>query len=82
MKNVEVKMERQGLTMQANREDFAMALKTWRLRNGYSQIKVGEMFGFSRFTIIRLEKGKPVTWETAYRCFAKLAKYLEEEGRQ
>lgn len=73
-------MERQGLTMEADRNDFAMALKTWRLRQGLTQTQVGERFGLSRYTIIRLEQGKATSWETAYRAFAKLAWYLEKEG--
>ena len=82
MKNIEVKMERQGLTMEADRNEFAMALKTWRLRQGLSQAEVGQMMGLSRWTIIKLEQAQNVTWETAYRAFAKLSYYLQEEVRQ
>ena len=82
MKKIEVKMERQGLTMESDRNDFAMALKTWRLRQGKSQKEVGEMMGLSRWTIIKLEQAKDVTWETAYRAFAKLSYYLQEEVKQ
>lgn len=81
MKKIEAKMERQGLTMEADRNDFAMALKTWRLRAGLTQEQVGQKFGLSRYTIMRLESGKQTSWETAYRAFAKLAFYLEEEGK-
>lgn len=82
MKQIKVEMKRQGLEMEINRQDFAMALKTWRLRQGLSQAKVGEMFGTSRFTILRAEAAKPVTWESAYKLFAKLAKELEKEGKE
>lgn len=81
MKKVEAKMERQGLTMQADVEDFAMALKTWRLRQGYSQAQVGNMFGLSRWSIMKMEAAKPIAWETAYRAFAKLSYYLQEEEK-
>lgn len=82
MKKIEVKMERQDLTMQADVNDFAMALKTWRLRQGLTQTQVGAMFGLSRWTIIKLEAGQHVTWETAYRAFAKLSAALEKEGKE
>ncbi len=32
MKKIEVKMEPNGLEMDVNRQEFALALKTWRLR--------------------------------------------------
>lgn len=82
MKKIEVNMERQDLTMQTDVKEFAMALKTWRLRQGLSQEKVGQMFGLSRWTIIKIEQAKPIKWETAYRAFAKLSYYLQEEGKQ
>lgn len=79
MKKIEVNMERQDLTMQADVKEFAMALKTWRLRQGLSQEKVGQMFGLSRWTIIKIEQAQPIKWETAYRAFAKLSFYLQKE---
>lgn len=81
MKKIEVKMQRQELTMKADVEEFALALKTWRLRQGLSQIEVGKMFQLSRYTIMRIEAAKPVSWETAYRAFAKLSKALQEEEK-
>lgn len=82
MKKIEVKMKREGLAMDIDRESFAMALKTWRLRQGKTQREVGEMWGMSRFTIIRAESGRPITWEMAYRLFAKLSEELRKEGEQ
>lgn len=73
-------MEPKGLAMDVNRQEFALALKTWRLRNGLTQRQAGERFGCSRYTIIRAESGRNVTWETAYRLFAKLAQELKKEG--
>lgn len=74
-------MKRQGLEMEINQQDFAMALKTWRLRQGLTQSEVGKRWGCSRFTIIRAERAKNVTWEMAYKLFAKLAGELEKEAR-
>lgn len=73
-------MEPKGLAMDVNRQEFALALKTWRLRNGLTQRQAGERFGCSRYTIIRAESGRNVTWETAYRLFSKLAQELKKEG--
>ena len=80
MKKIEVKMEPRGLEMDMVKQQFAMALKTWRLRQGLTQRKVGERWGCSRYTIIRAERAQNVTWEMAYRLFAKLAQELKQEG--
>mgnify|MGYP003287517117 CR=1 FL=1 len=74
--------ERRGLEMDINREEFAMALKTWRLRQGLTQEQVGERWGTSRYTIMRAEKAKDVTWMSAYKLFAKLAKELANENQE
>lgn len=79
---VEAKMERRGLQMEMDREEFAMALKTFRLRQGLTQQQLGEKWGTSRYTIMRAELAKPVTWMSAYKLFAKLAKELANEGMQ
>lgn len=79
MKKITAKMERQGIQMETDRETFALALKTWRLRAGKTQRQVAEEWGVSRFTIIKAETAKPIAWETAYRIFAQLSKALEEE---
>lgn len=73
-------MERQGLTMDVNRADFAVALKTWRVRNGLTQRQVAKTLGTSRYTIIRAENGKNISWESAYMLFCNLAKELRKEG--
>lgn len=79
MKKIEVKMERKGLEMDVDKQEFAMALKTWRLRQNLTQEELGKRWGCSRFTIIRAERAKDVTWEMAYKLFAKLAGELEKE---
>lgn len=80
MKKIEVKMEQKGLSMEINKQEFALALKTWRLRNDLTQKKVAEMWGCSRFTIMRAELAKDITWEMAYRLFAKLSEELRKES--
>lgn len=82
MRKIEVKMERVGLTMDIDKEAFAVALKTWRLRHGLTQAQAGEKWGLSRYTIMRAESGKNITWETAYRMFARLSEELRKEGQE
>lgn len=80
MKTIKVEMKPVGLEMEIDKQQFALALKTWRLRQGLSQQAVGDIFGCSRYTIMRAEGAKNITWEQAYRLFAKLSKELEKEG--
>lgn len=78
-KEIKLEMKQQGLSMEVDRNEFALALKTWRLRQGFTQRQVADMFGTSRFTIMKAENAKTVTWEMAYRLFAKLAQELRKE---
>jgi len=75
-------MRPNGLTMEADQNEFALALKTWRLRNCLTQAEVGKRWGCSRFTIMRAENARRVTWEMAYRLFAKLSDELRKEGQR
>lgn len=75
-----VSMKPNGLSMDIDKQEFALALKTWRLRQDMTQKEVGERWGCSRFTIMRAEKAKNITWEMAYRLFAKLAEELRKEA--
>lgn len=81
MKQIKVEMKRDGLRMDADREDVAMAVKTYRLRRGITQAALGKEWGISRYSIIRIETAKPVSWEYTYKAFSKLAQALEQEGR-
>lgn len=72
-------MRPNGLKMDVDKNEFALALKTWRLRAGLTQREAGERFGCSRYTIMRAENAKTVTWEMAYRLFARLAEELRKE---
>lgn len=74
-----LEMKKSGLSMEIDRQDFALALKTWRLRKGYTQKHVADLFGCSRYTIIRAETGQTLTWEMAYRLFARLSDELRKE---
>lgn len=80
MEQIKVTMKAKGLTMEADKNEFALALKTWRLRKGLTQKQVGERWGCSRFTIMRAETAKNITWEMAYRLFSKLSDELRKEA--
>lgn len=80
MDQIKVEMKPKGLTMDVDKNEFALALKTWRLRQGLLQREVADMWGCSRYTIMKAENAKTVTWEMAYRLFAKLAAELRKEA--
>lgn len=80
MEQIKVEMKQDGLEMDINKQSFAMALKTWRLRNGMTQKEVGDRWGCSRYTILRAERAKELTWEMAYKLFAKLSNELRKEN--
>lgn len=78
---VTIKTNPQSLSMDIDRAEFALALKTWRLRHNLTQKVVGDKWGCSRFTIMRAEKAKDITWTMAYRLFNKLQQELLMEVR-
>lgn len=80
MKQIKVEMKPQGLSMEVDKNEFALALKTWRLRQGLTQKEVAMRWGCSRFTIMKAENAKQVTWEMAYRLFARLSDELRKEA--
>lgn len=79
MKPIKVTMKAKGLTMECDRQEFALALKTWRLRAALTQSAVANRWGVSRFTIMRAEAGRSITWEMAYRLFNQLSHELANE---
>lgn len=81
MEQIKVEMKPKGLEMDVDKNEFALALKTWRLRSGLTQRDAGQRFGVSRYTIMKAENAKNVTWEMAYRLFAKLAVELRKEAQ-
>lgn len=69
-----------GLSVEIDRREFALALKTWRLRQGLTQRQAAERWGTNRYIIIKAEAAKDISWENAYKLFAKLSKELRDEG--
>lgn len=80
MEQQEIKIQTKELAVEIDRKEFALALKTWRLRQALTQQEVATKWGCSRFTIIRAEGGKSLTWEMAYRLFSKLSNELRKEA--
>ena len=81
MEEIIVRTEARDLSVEVDRNAFARALVTWRLRRGLQQREVADMFGCSRYTIMRAEAGKKMSWKMAYRLFACLAEELRKEGK-
>ena len=68
-----------GLEMSTDREKFGLELKTYRLRQGLTQKQLGDKWGVSRYTIMRCETGKNLSWESAYKIFSRLAREIAHE---
>lgn len=79
MEEITITMKQSDDKMITDEKQFAMALRTWRLRKGLTQQQVGERWGVSRYTIIRAEKCKNLTWESIYKIFNRLADELRKE---
>ena len=79
-KKIRLTMSPVGVGYEADRQEMARALTTYRMRNGLTQQEAGEKMGVSRYTIMRVEGAKEVHWRTAYRIFAALSELLRQEG--
>lgn len=82
MEKIVAEMKPQGLAMDVDRQQFALALKTWRLRANLTQKEVGERWGTSRYTIMKAERAAGISWEQAYKLFAHLSEELRKEVSQ
>lgn len=70
MEQLVIKLERQGTDLVTNQEEFAVAVKMWRVRNGMTQQELAQKAGLSRYTIMRVEGAKRVAdWKTVYKLF-------------
>lgn len=78
-KTIKIEFQRVGTQLETDKEQFAIALKTWRLRNHLTQQQAGEKMGVSRWTVMRAEAAKDITWECLYRIFAYLSVELQRE---
>lgn len=74
-------IKRNGIKMEADVEELAIQLKTYRLRAGLTQRQLSEQWGVSRYTLIRIENAYEVGWPTLYKVANKLITAVAEEGR-
>lgn len=70
-----------GLSVDIDRQEFALALKTYRLRVNLTQKQLAQLWGTNRYAIIKAETAKPISWELAYKLFAKLSNALRDESQ-
>lgn len=74
MKELTVTLKQEGTDLITNREDFAVAVKTWRIRHGMTQKELAAAAGISRYTIMRVENASNETsWITMYKLFNLMA---------
>lgn len=71
---------RETKTDPIDREAMAKELFEWRTRRGYTQREVADMFGVSRYTIMRAENCEYLSLPTAYKVLSKLTQELRKEG--
>lgn len=55
-----------------DKNELALKVRQFRVLQGLTQQQLGEKCGVSRFTIMRIENAQDITWESAYKVFAKL----------
>jgi len=61
-------------------EELGQELRCWRLRQRLSQPEVAERWGVSRYSILRVEKGKYVGQDMLYLIGSRLTTALREEA--
>ena len=75
-----IKAEPKGLTIDIARDELALQLHMYRLRRGLTQHELGKLWDCSRYTIMRAEKGRPISWEQAYKLFYYLNQGIIKES--
>lgn len=76
-KYIAVEMKPVGLSLETNKEHFALALKMWRLRRNLTQSQAGKLCNVSRFTIMRVERADVVNWESLYKIMCVMSEDLK-----
>lgn len=81
MEQITPTIQRRGLTMETDAQELAVSLKTYRVRNGYTLPQLGKMWGTSRYTLMRIEAAKHVSWTTMYKIANQLIQAIQNEQR-
>lgn len=63
-----------------SRQEIGLEVAKFRIRKGLTQAQLGERWGMSRYSIIRAEKGKFVSWKFTYAIASKLTQELRKEA--
>lgn len=63
-----------------SRQEIGRELVKFRIRQGLTQAQLAERWGMSRYSIIRAEKGKTVSWRFTYAIASKLTHELRKEA--
>ena len=63
-----------------SRQEIGRELVKFRIRQGLTQAQLAERWGMSRYSIIRAEKGKAVSWRFTYAIASKLTQELRKEA--
>lgn len=71
---------RKGVEVTVSREELAITIKTWRLRQNLTQKQAAARFGTSRWSWIKMEAAQAIGWETAYKVYNQLVKELAQEN--
>lgn len=79
MEQITPTIERRGLTMETDAQELAVSLKTYRLRQGLTLPELGKMWGCSRYTLMRIEAAKHVSWTTMYKVASQLIRAIQDE---
>lgn len=77
MEHLKIEFKPVGLSLETDKEHFALALRTWRLRHGLTQKDAGKRCGVSRYSIMRAEAGKENSWQVLYRIMCGMAEDLK-----
>lgn len=78
----EPKLRTRGISVDIDRQEFALSLKTWRLRSGLTQEQCAKRWGTNRWLLIKAEAAREISWENAYRLFNKLSQELRKEAAE
>lgn len=63
-----------------SRQEIGLEVAKFRIRNGLTQAQLAERWGMSRYSIIRAEKGKAVSWKFTYAIASRLTQELRKEA--
>lgn len=81
MEQITPTIERRGLTMETDAAELALSLKTYRLRQGLTLPELGKRWGCSRYTLMRIEAAKHVSWTTMYKVASQLIRAIQDEKK-